>query len=266
MERLKSDYDYLKAENLEEKMKSASLADMAIIATQLVQLAPLVGDVSGGIDGIVSSWSGMSIDGKRLDTIERTFNGIFGVLGITVVAGFIGRLHKAGRLKELLGMFTSLAQYLPQKLESFSMLGHKLPKEAMDMFAKFGALIGGEVAQRIGKAIARQVEKTFSGKMSPEARLQRAGVIDSKVKAGFNIERKGTLHIVHSIPELASEKDLRVFFSEFFLKNPHAELSLSSKLGEVSRRKILSIVQNNYPLTEVIRLLPGHQVVDVTVL
>lgn len=77
MERLKSNYDYLKPENLEAKMKSASLADMAIIATQLVQLAPLVGDVSGGIDGVISSWSGMSIDGKRLDAIERTFNGIF---------------------------------------------------------------------------------------------------------------------------------------------------------------------------------------------
>lgn len=146
------------------------------------------------------------------------------------------------------------------------MLEHVLPKEAVEMFMKFGALMGGEVAQRIGKAIARQMEKTFSGKLSTEARLQKAGVVDARVKSGFNIERKGTLHVVHSIPELASEKELRVFFSEFFLKNPHAELSLSSKLGEVSRRKILAIVQNNYPLTEVIRLLPGHQVVDVTVL
>jgi hypothetical protein len=42
MEQLRSEFDHLDAENMDKKMKEASLADMVIMATQLATIAPIV--------------------------------------------------------------------------------------------------------------------------------------------------------------------------------------------------------------------------------
>lgn len=52
-------------------MKEKSFADMVIIGTQLAQLAPLVGDIGGGFDGIVSAYAGMNVEGAKLTGLER---------------------------------------------------------------------------------------------------------------------------------------------------------------------------------------------------
>lgn len=71
MEQLKSEFDHLKPTDIEAKMKGKSFADMVIIATQLAQLAPIAGDIGGGIDGLVSAYSGMNVDGAKLTHLER---------------------------------------------------------------------------------------------------------------------------------------------------------------------------------------------------
>jgi hypothetical protein len=47
IDQLKSEFSYLKPDNLEAKLQGKSLADIIIIVTQLAQLAPLVGDIGG---------------------------------------------------------------------------------------------------------------------------------------------------------------------------------------------------------------------------
>jgi hypothetical protein len=42
MEQLRSEFDYLDAENIEKKMKEASLADMVIMMTQLATIVPII--------------------------------------------------------------------------------------------------------------------------------------------------------------------------------------------------------------------------------
>jgi hypothetical protein len=42
MDQLRSEFDHLSPENIEAKMKNASLADMIIMATQLAQIMPIV--------------------------------------------------------------------------------------------------------------------------------------------------------------------------------------------------------------------------------
>jgi hypothetical protein len=42
MDQLKSEFDHLTPENIEAKMKSASMADMVIMVTQLAQVIPIV--------------------------------------------------------------------------------------------------------------------------------------------------------------------------------------------------------------------------------
>ena len=45
MEGLKSEFDHLKSEDIEKKMKNASLADFVIMGTQLAQIAPILGNI-----------------------------------------------------------------------------------------------------------------------------------------------------------------------------------------------------------------------------
>ena len=45
MDQLKSEFDRIKPADIQEKIKGKSLPDMVIIATQLAQLAPVVGDI-----------------------------------------------------------------------------------------------------------------------------------------------------------------------------------------------------------------------------
>lgn len=70
MNQLKTDFDHLKIDDVEAKMKKASFAEMVMIGTQLAQLYPVAGDIAGGIDQLVSTYNGRTMDGAKLNGLE----------------------------------------------------------------------------------------------------------------------------------------------------------------------------------------------------
>lgn len=121
------------------------------------------------------------------------------------------------------------------------------------------------------KLFLKQMAKRTSSSLSVEAKLQKLGRIehssDLRTKKFMpTVEKIGIRHVVHDIPVEMSEAELRVYFSKLFLNHPHAVLEISPKLGEEARRSILALVQKNYPMVEIIRLIPDHQVVNILIL
>ncbi len=128
-EQLKSEFSYLKSGAIEGKIKSASIADMVIMGTQLAQMAPLIGDIGGGFDGLANALGGMNIDGAKISAIERSLNGVFGVLGVAVVGGWLNRARKSAKFAEIIQSFSDIKKYLPEKIESLLLTGQKVSKE-----------------------------------------------------------------------------------------------------------------------------------------
>lgn len=81
---------------------------------------------------------------------------------------------------------------------------------------------------------------------------------------GILMEVKGREYVVSHISEETGETEVLKFFSKFFIAHPDTVLKLSPRLPSEARRKIIGPVQANYPLVEIIRLLPDHQVVTLT--
>jgi hypothetical protein len=131
MDRIKNEFDSLRPESIDMKIRNASLSDMVIMAVQLSQLSPIVGDIGGGLEGIANAYSGTNVNGAMLTGAERSVNAALGVLGIAVVGGFAKRAHDAGRLPEILKSFRALQKYLPEKLAEFAKSGENLPKSAI---------------------------------------------------------------------------------------------------------------------------------------
>lgn len=77
MNQLKSEFDHLKPDTIEAKMKNASFADMVIMMTQFTQLPPGIGDMIGGVGSSIDAMSGMTVDGEKLDALDRSLAGIF---------------------------------------------------------------------------------------------------------------------------------------------------------------------------------------------
>ena len=47
MNQLKTEFDHLKIDNLEKKIREASFPELVMCGTQIAQICPLVGDISG---------------------------------------------------------------------------------------------------------------------------------------------------------------------------------------------------------------------------
>ena len=48
MDQLRSEFDHIKPEDIEKKIKESSMADMAIMITNIAQVVPVLGDIWGG--------------------------------------------------------------------------------------------------------------------------------------------------------------------------------------------------------------------------
>ena len=135
-DQLKNEFCYLKPDNLEAKLKGKSLADIIIIVTQLAQLAPLVGDIGGWFDGLVTAYSGMNVEWAKIGTMERSLNGIFWVLGITVVGGITTRAYKAKNMAVLAHSLNVIKKILPEKISDYIRTGWVLHESVQQMFMK----------------------------------------------------------------------------------------------------------------------------------
>jgi hypothetical protein len=154
MDQIKSEFDYLKSANIESKVRSASVGDMVIMGTQLLQMAPIIGDIGGGLDGLVNALSGVNIDGAKINTLERSLNGIFGVLGIAVIGGLVNRAHKAGKLAGMIETLGQMRKYLPEKLEALLATAKNLSPEIVQGIKSLGKFLN--IDRHIEKILAKQ--------------------------------------------------------------------------------------------------------------
>ncbi|MDD2916640.1 MAG: hypothetical protein PHH70_02210 [Candidatus Gracilibacteria bacterium] len=222
MEQLKSEFDHLKPTDIEAKMKGKSFADMVIIATQLAQLAPIAGDIGGGIDGLVSAYSGMNVDGAKLTHLERGLNTIFGVLGITVLGGFAARAKNANKVKGLLESFSVMKRYLPEKFEAFLKAGGKISEEAKVGILKFAKMMGREFAEQI------------EGMMKKNGMILSIVPDEKGVKGISNISPNGRINTIDNNPPLLTR-----------VPNPQLELLRIKSLPKSERKEALSELYKN---------------------
>ena len=154
MDQIKSEFDYLKPANIEAKVRSATVSDMVIMGTQLAQMAPIVGDIGGGLDGLVNALSGVNVDGAKINTLERSLNGIFGVLGIAVIGGLVNRAHKAGKLAGMIETLGQMRKYLPEKLATLMTTAKNLSPEIVQGIKSLGKFLNIDL--KIEQILAKQ--------------------------------------------------------------------------------------------------------------
>lgn len=74
MEQLKSEFDYIEPEQIEKKLKEASLSDLIILLGQLAQLPPVFGDILSGVTEGRNMFRGIDSDGKILSSFDRSIS------------------------------------------------------------------------------------------------------------------------------------------------------------------------------------------------
>jgi hypothetical protein len=154
VDQIKSEFYYLKPENIESKVRSANVSDMVIMGTQLLQMAPIVGDIGGGLSGLVNALSGVNIEGAKMSALERSLNGIFGVLGIAVIGGLVNRAHKAGKLAGMIETLGQMRKYLPEKLETLIAATKNLSPEMIQGIKSLGKFLN--IDRHIERILAKQ--------------------------------------------------------------------------------------------------------------
>lgn len=132
MERLESDFTYIEPSNIGEKIKNMKFADAVIMLTQLVQLAPIVGDIWWGLDWLYTAYSGMNVSGEKISNFERTLNTIFWILGVSVIGGWIWKSLKA---KQFWKVIETLKKIIPHLREKFQSLSSQLPEASRNQIA-----------------------------------------------------------------------------------------------------------------------------------
>ncbi len=116
MQLLESDFEHLDFGKLETNVKDMKMADFVIMITQLAQLAPLVWDVSGGLDGLYTAYSGMNVGWQKLQTLDRVLNSIFWVLWISVLWWTFAKLLKAKQFWKIIETLQKLGPSIVEKL------------------------------------------------------------------------------------------------------------------------------------------------------
>ncbi len=216
MDQLKSEFDRIKPADIQEKIKGKSLADMVIIATQLAQLAPVVGDIWWGLDGIVTSYTGMNVDWVKIQALDRALNAIFWVLWISVISGvaiggIAARAMKAQKLKWLLSSFEILKKELPQKLAEFTKSGGVMPEAAQKMLeALFPAIKPQHFVSPAPRTNGSEVRKVAQNNWPDASKVQaaerRSGISSSEVMANAKLWDEERLKLAEKLLWGAVEK------------------------------------------------------------
>lgn len=129
---LESDFTYIEPSNIGEKIKNMKFADAVIMLTQLVQLAPIVGDIWWGLDWLYTAYSGMNVSWEKISNFERTLNTIFWILGVSIIGGWLWKTLKA---KQFWKVIETLKKIVPHLREKFQSLSSQLPEASRNQIA-----------------------------------------------------------------------------------------------------------------------------------
>lgn len=258
MEQLKSQFDYLEPEDIEKKIKESSLSDLIIMMWQLAQLPPIFGDILSGAIEWRTMARGINSEGKLLSTTDRIVCSVFAVLGITVVGGTVSKLMKSKKFVALMKSLSLAKKYLPEKLSGFIKAWGTLNEQTKHMLSKMFPII------KPAYALAGSENRVMKeGQVWSKAQRTKSLAESSKVAQSIEYVMDGNNVVIKNIHG-ASESAVRRELSAI-LEKTHAETITFDQHIDIAQKRILAnILAKNHPLIEVLRLLPGNNVVNVS--